>query len=275
MEIVKKGEELGSGAYGTVYLANILIDGKLFEDIVIKEIKLGKKVTKESIEKEIEMLKRVQNSEHTVKYYAAVFDEISQTFKIAMERLEEIDLYEDVSIEQKFDISRQLLSGLAFIHSKSVVHSDLKPANIMIRPGTGKLVFTDFGLSCVHNSSEFECRAAGSPAYMHPVIYFTLKKKYELVGNKKHRTNFITDIYSLGTILYTVFMGEKYLEFDFLTPMKMSDYKDHFQFQMECFMEEGYDKYPHLNMVMREMLNPIGRKRSAEELLEELNMEAI
>ena len=272
IEILERKQELGSGSYGVIYLCDVKINGEVIKNVVVKEIHLSKKIKQEDIEREIEILKRVQHNAHTVKFYGIIYEE-NVKISIVMERLEEVDLYEDVGFSQKIEIATQLLEGLSFIHKQGVVHSDIKPENIMIRSDSGKLVFTDFGLSCVNQLDSLDpntrCKAAGSLAYVHPVIYFTLKKKYEVVGNKKHRTNFITDLYSLGTVLFVVFMGEKYLNFEYLVPEKMSDFKNHYQLQMERF-EMEYNAYPELIGVMKELLNPLGRKNEAVYYLEKI-----
>ena len=42
---------------------------------------------------------------------------------------------------------RQIGSSLAALHSSSLVHGDLTTSNMMIRAGSGRLVFIDFGLA--------------------------------------------------------------------------------------------------------------------------------
>ena len=51
-----------------------------------------------------------------------------------------------LSLKQKLDILQQIAQGLAYAHSKGIVHSDLKPANIFI---TDKNIvkILDFGMS--------------------------------------------------------------------------------------------------------------------------------
>ena len=43
-------------------------------------------------------------------------------------------------------MTRQLLSGLDFLHTNRIVHRDLKPQNILVS-STGQLKLADFGLS--------------------------------------------------------------------------------------------------------------------------------
>ncbi len=48
--------------------------------------------------------------------------------------------------DRAVDISRQVLEALSFMHSKGVIHRDLKPGNIMIT-GDGRVKVTDFGIA--------------------------------------------------------------------------------------------------------------------------------
>lgn len=43
-------------------------------------------------------------------------------------------------------LTHQLLSGVSFLHSHSILHRDLKPSNLLLSP-TGTLVLADFGMA--------------------------------------------------------------------------------------------------------------------------------
>ncbi|XP_022915570.1 interferon-induced, double-stranded RNA-activated protein kinase-like [Onthophagus taurus] len=98
------------------------------------------------------------------------------------------------------DVFRQIVDGVAYIHSKNLIHRDLKPCNIFFSLN-GVVKIGDFGLVTsmdnhgnneeLDNSIEqSHTRGAGTQLYMSPEVYYT--KTYD---NK-------ADIFALGMILY-------------------------------------------------------------------------
>ena len=71
---------------------------------------------------------------------------------MAMELLEGQDLRELLAkgkpraLEDKLAMMEQILDGLAFAHSKGVMHRDLKPGNVHVLPN-GQIKIMDFGLA--------------------------------------------------------------------------------------------------------------------------------
>lgn len=60
-----------------------------------------------------------------------------------------------LSLKQKLDVLQQIAQGLAYAHSKGIVHSDLKPANVFItEKNTVKLL--DFGIARAANQEMYE-----------------------------------------------------------------------------------------------------------------------
>lgn len=55
------------------------------------------------------------------------------------------------------DLMRQLLCGLAFLHSNRVMHRDLKPENILVT-SQGQVKLADFGLARI-----FSCHMTLTP----------------------------------------------------------------------------------------------------------------
>ncbi len=118
------------------------------------------------------------------------------------------------------EIVSKLAEATEHAHERGIVHRDLKPANILVEPiearadatgestrsptitpGIGKLQIADFGLAkytCSMDQLETsEGAIVGTPAYMSPE---------QAVGSRD--INGVSDIYSLGVILYELLTGE-------------------------------------------------------------------
>ena len=94
---------------------------------------------------------------------------------------------------------RQIASALSAVHSKGVLHRDLKPGNIMLRKD-GSIALIDFGLA---KSAKLESEITdkgeifGTPYYMSPE---------QGHGNSVDERS---DIYSLGVIFFEMLTGTK------------------------------------------------------------------
>ncbi len=93
-----------------------------------------------------------------------------------------------------------LARAIQHAHTHSIIHRDLKPANILLtRDGTPKL--SDFGLAKpLHEAIPITRSGAilGTPCYMAP----------EQAAGLIRELGPLTDIYSLGTILYEALTGQ-------------------------------------------------------------------
>jgi serine/threonine-protein kinase len=102
-------------------------------------------------------------------------------------------------VDKALEIARKLCAGLAAAHDKGVLHRDLKPSNIMI-DGRGNVLITDFGLAGVAQQIQGADVRSGTPAYMAPE---------QLAGVE---VSVLSDIYSLGLVLYELFSGKRAYE---------------------------------------------------------------
>ena len=86
------------------------------------------------------------------------------------------------------------------VHSKGIIHGDIKPANIVFRSDDCP-VLTDFGISKRTNISDGSHTQSqdilASPGYASPEVM------------QGHSINQKVDLYSLGVMLYEMLVGEK------------------------------------------------------------------
>jgi len=129
---------------------------------------------------------------------------------IAMELLEGepldqlLERSQRLSIDAAVDLSAQIASALAFAHAQGVVHRDVKPSNIIVGNGGTTAKLLDFGIARIEDGADSDAKlrstqfgqVIGTPRYMSPeqAMGMTLDAR--------------TDLFSLGSILYEMVVGE-------------------------------------------------------------------
>ena len=94
---------------------------------------------------------------------------------------------------QEFRILRQTAEALAYIHSKNIIHKDIKPENILVSADSDvRLIDFSLGETRMDRLFQFGRKIEGSPLYMSPEQVQGL------------RCDSRSDIYSLGTVIYEV-----------------------------------------------------------------------
>lgn len=96
----------------------------------------------------------------------------------------------------------QLVSGVHYMHSKGIVHRDLKLENLLLDKHKN-IVITDFGfVNSFSTGNELMKTSCGSPCYAAPEL---------VISNEPYEARKV-DIWSCGVILYAMLAG--YLPFD-------------------------------------------------------------
>jgi serine/threonine protein kinase len=110
---------------------------------------------------------------------------------------------EKLSEERIKFIFHQIHEGVKFIHSKNVIHRDLKPNNILfLDKEKTHVVIIDFGISGIANGRSREIIKAGTIKYIPP----------EMTSGDHFQSSSKIDIWALGVILYL--MNFKIFPFD-------------------------------------------------------------
>lgn len=192
-------ERIGVGSYGRIYKVKKEENSKIY---VLKEIPVNKNVDNEkleSVKSEAEILSSL-NNKYIVKYYESF--QSGQNIYIVMEYCEKGDLCTYMSELQKNKKSNYFFSedfiwklfiqisiGLYYIHSKKILHRDIKTLNIFLTKDlNGKI--GDLGVAKVLEGTAHAITFIGTPYYVSP----------EMCQNKPYNEK--SDIWALGCILY-------------------------------------------------------------------------
>lgn len=153
----KLEQEIGHGGMGVVYTARDLRKEEMGDEDSIIAIKLLTQKLK-SYPKALRMLqqetKKSQGLAHPNIVTVYDFDRDGDMFYMTMEYLtgqtlkDYLKTHEDNphTLKSALPIIRDMVSGLSYAHQKSIIHSDLKPANVFLtEAGVTKIL--DFGIA--------------------------------------------------------------------------------------------------------------------------------
>ncbi|TVU49398.1 hypothetical protein EJB05_00707 [Eragrostis curvula] len=202
-QVWKKGELIGWGSYGQVYIGHNSENGRC---CAIKEVSLftGDKHSMDRLQQlkqEIDMLEQVSHP-NIVQYYGSNLTDT--TLSVYMEYVPKGSIYKLLYKEGPFDENRirncvaQILPGMVYLHQKNIGHRDIKGANILVG-SNGEVKLADFG-TAKHMQSFAEIHSIkGSAFWMAPEVFMSKlsKKGYTLAA----------DIWSLGCTIIEMCTG--------------------------------------------------------------------
>ncbi|KAI4326290.1 hypothetical protein MLD38_031619 [Melastoma candidum] len=98
------------------------------------------------------------------------------------------------------DVARQVLHGLSYLHSLSIVHRDIKPSNLLV-DSDFRVKISDFGVSKVMCRSLDPCTSyVGTCAYMSP-------ERFDPEAYGGNYDGYAADVWSLGLTLLELYLG--------------------------------------------------------------------
>jgi tRNA A-37 threonylcarbamoyl transferase component Bud32/Ca2+-binding EF-hand superfamily protein len=144
------GLKLGSGAYSNVYKCTTQDNfDTQYAVKIIDKTKFGS-LEKEHFRAEINILKMIEHP-NIIKTYDIY--ETTQTISIVTELIDDGDLFNYILGKPCFKdhktrpLIKQLFSCAVYLHDQGIIHSDIKPENILYNKSSGQIKLIDFGLS--------------------------------------------------------------------------------------------------------------------------------
>ncbi len=193
-----ESDRLGEGPLSEVYKA---VDQRLGRTVALKILRSHAEIDPEADTRFLNEAKHNSSLVHPNIATIYEYDRVEGTSYIAMEflpgrTLDKILTNRTLGNEECVRIAHQLTSALVLVHSRGLIHRDLKPGNIMVLDdGTVKLL--DFGIARATDEAGITQHGVmvGTVLYMSP----------EQVRGEDLDSR--TDIFSLGSVLYQLMTG--------------------------------------------------------------------
>ncbi|KAF2239414.1 Pkinase-domain-containing protein [Viridothelium virens] len=206
-----KGQLIGKGTFGRVYLGMNTTRGEL---LAVKQVEVNSRAAGQDKEKIKEMVKALDQEIDTMQH----LDHVNIVQYLGCERKEySISIFLEyisggsvgscLRKHGKFDesivssLTRQTLSGLAYLHREGILHRDLKADNLLLEiDGTCKI--SDFGISKKSDDiygNDITNSMQGSVFWMAP----------EVIRSQGQGYSAKVDIWSLGCVVLEMFAGRR------------------------------------------------------------------
>ncbi|MER7932534.1 MULTISPECIES: serine/threonine-protein kinase [unclassified Streptomyces] len=198
------GRVLGRGGMGTVWRAE---DETLGRTVAVKELRFPTNIDEEEKRRLITRTLREAKAIARIRNNSAVtvFDVVEEDDRpwIVMELVEGKSLAEVIREDGVLKPRRAAEVGLAILdvlrsaHREGILHRDVKPSNVLISEGDGRVVLTDFGIAQVEGDPSITSTGmlVGAPSYISPE------------RARGHKPGPAADLWSLGGLLYAAVEG--------------------------------------------------------------------
>ncbi|MCD4654803.1 tetratricopeptide repeat protein [bacterium] len=257
-QVVKK---LGSGGMGIVYLAKDILRGNRLNALKTIKKEIIDETSLDHFRQEFEVMIHLKHP-NLAQVYNFGFDKQRDSYYIIMEYIQGVSLKELLKQKQRIpedkviDIIVALCRTLAFIHSRKILHNDIKPGNIMLKDASIKVL--DFGLAELGKPKKNKTK--GTLFYMAPEIFH---------GNTSPRS----DIYAAGVTFYELLTGKtlfsKSVPSEIISILKNK--REFMEYKRNAFQKI---ENPAVKLIITGMIefNPEDRYQCCSEIISDINV---
>ncbi|KAK9476672.1 hypothetical protein V1514DRAFT_311011 [Lipomyces japonicus] len=210
-----KGELIGKGTFGRVYLAFNATTGEM---IAVKQVDMPQtagdkdsvqqREVVEALNAEIETMKDLEHL-NIVQYLG--YETLPDVCSLFLEYVPGGSIGTVLRKHGRFErpvirsITRQVVDGLAYLHSKGILHRDLKSDNLLLDLD-GICKISDFGIS--KRSQDIYSNDAGM-SMQGTIFWMAPEVIHNVVRNEKQGYSAKVDIWSLGCVVLEMFAGRR------------------------------------------------------------------
>ncbi|WP_144391695.1 protein kinase domain-containing protein [Pleionea sediminis] len=193
-------EQIGEGGMSEVYLAEQLSLRRTVAIKFLSEQLLNHTTALDLFENEPLIVARLNHP----KIIHVIDKGVTESGKpyFVMEYVKGVTLHDlvqddEIPMSKKIQYIIQVCRGLAYAHRNSIVHSDIKPANIIVDTEDNARIL-DFGIASFYTDERFQSnnrtQVIGTERYMAPEVQIS-----------SANASLLSDIYSLGVMMFEVF----------------------------------------------------------------------
>jgi serine/threonine protein kinase len=241
-EDVTKGDLIGQGGYGSVYKG--ILRGSV--EVAVKYVQLATVMMQRDqmdVKREAYIHTQAHHHPNICKLLGVMLPSSSATtpgapkqpsneFVLVMELLHgDLGQYlrsadgEMLSMEERLKLALDISEGMAHLHSKNIVHGDLKPGNLLTRKVEGagqvQVVVSDFGLSSISCVTLCTATLAAQAMQSSSTSLSLWYSPPEHLNNCVSKKTAAGDVYAFGVILYEIFTGKHpYVMFQYEVVLK-------------------------------------------------------
>ncbi|KAL1685777.1 kinase-like domain-containing protein [Schizophyllum commune] len=219
-----RGELIGKGSYGRVYMGMNVTTGDI---MAVKQVEIPRSAFGSHDARQQEVLDALRSENETLKHldhpnivqYLGI-EETAEFLSIFLEYVPGGTIKACLNNHGPFpeeitkSFGKQILTGLEYLHSRGIIHRDLKSENILVEP-TGECKISDFGISKTANTPDIDKHTAlkGTIFWMAPEV---------VKGNRGYNSK--ADIWSVGCIVLEMWTGARPWQGEEMVPVMLKLY---------------------------------------------------